>query len=658
MIKKLYSKYQKDKAAKEPFNKELLYIRKDDQIYTLLDSIFKQYENDPRVIEVRTYWDDDEPMQQYRTRVRRVEKTDINIFRYEIDLWIIKEEIDPNEKNVGLARARRRRRSAKDKEYIFRKVFDRSGQIKIKYDETKYKKYTIYGKLFMPKLINNLYYMIEGNRYFTRMQIIDKIIYPVDQNTNKKISAVNYKNDRSGEKTLSLTTRLPKMQLSLSNNLIYEFTDVNTSESYFAPYFNLLLFNKNFNIIQILLTKYAFNMLVEEYALNEPIKELSIINTYDENDNLLLTGHGNLKDNTDRLLQEINDFLGTNIVVTDEDYGVEGYLNLRLQYKDFYGPYIKIDKKEFEENPLVKAFVAGLQKTFESYVAVLQFREADNINKMDKKSLEALGGTKITVKELENQRIDEAGFKYTEIDGNKIVSNDDIFRNPALLVHLFGGIIFKKHDYQERLNRTFLMFLSMERLNDENLLDEYVIDKNEDPSLMTFLKFLMVNYKEIRKSNTSNLYNKRVRVSENVVSPIRILTSQVLFSLIKENHLTLDRVRQIFNPIVSNKNMLIKDILRNDLILYDNSTNDSVASHFTALKYTLAGSGGLNSKRIPFKYRRIDPSYIGNISLVSSSAINPGITGTVIPFAKIHLNEKTSSFEFNKANNADALKKR
>jgi hypothetical protein len=51
--------------------------------------------------------------------------------------------------------------------------------------------------------------------------------------------------------------------------------------------------------------------------------------------------------------------------------------------------------------------------------------------------------------------------------------------------------------------------------------------------------------------------------------------------------------------------------------------------------------------------RRIDPSYLGNLSLVSSSATNPGITVTIIPFAKIHLNEKTSSFEFNRSNNED-----
>lgn len=651
MIEVLYNKYQKMKASKEPFNKELLYIRDDYQIYTLLDSIFKQYENDPRVVEVRTYWEDDEPMKQYRTRSRRVEKTHINVFRYEIDIWIVKEDGTEKSNNKALARSRRRKKAGKNKEYIFRKVFDRGSNIKIKYDESKYRIYTIYGKLFMPKLVNNLFYLIEGSRYFTRMQIVDKIVYPVDQNRKKKIKAVNYKNERSGEKTLSLTTRLPKMQLSLSNSLIYEFTDMETDEANFAPYFNLLLFNKNQNIVQILLTKFALNMLIEEFSLNEPTKNISIVDIYDDENVLVSRGHRNLRDNTDSMLQEVNSFLGTNVVVTDEDYAVEGYLNLRLQYKEYLGPYIKVSKEEFEENILTKTLVSGLQKMFESYCEILTFRETDNLNKMDKRSLEELGGAKITVKELENSRIDEVGFKYHTIDEQRVVLNEDIFRNPALLVHMFGGMIFKKNDYVERLNRTFLMFLSMERLNDENLLDEYVVNPDEEPNLLTFLKYLIVNYNEIKKSNTSNLYNKRIRVSENVIAPVRVLTSQVLFALVKENYLDYDRVRQIFNPIVSNKNMLIKDILRNDLILYDNGTNDSITNHFTSLKYTLAGSGGLNSKRIPFKYRRIDPSYLGNLSLVSSSATNPGITGTIVPCAKIHLNEKTSSFEFRRSNN-------
>ena len=653
MIDLIYNKYQKKKAINEPFNQELLNIREDIHIYKLLESIFQQYKNDPRVIDVRTYWEDDEPMKQYRTRSRRVEKTNINVFRYEIDFWIIKDEPVEAGENVGMARAKRRRKVDKNKEYIYRKVFERYSNIKVKYDESKYKKYTIYGKLFMPKLINNLFYMIEGNRYFTRMQIIDKIVYPVDQNKNVKITSVNYRNERSGEKTLSLTTRLPKMQLSLSNNLIYEFSDVNTEEGFFAPYFNLLLFNKNQNMIQILLTKFALNMLVEEFGLNEPTKDISIVDVYDENDNLKIRGHRNLRDNSDTIIAEANKFLGTNIVITDDDYEVEGYANLRLQYMNYVGPYIKVDKEEFEKNTMTKVFIAGLQKVFESYCDILIFRDADNLNKMDKKSLEELGGAKITVKELENSRIDEVGFAYTEDEETKVrtVLNDDLFRNPALLVHLYGGIIYKKNDYAERLNRTFLMYLSMERLNDENLLDEYVVDQDEDPNLLTFLKYLIVNYNEIKRSNTSNLYNKRVRVSENVVAPIRVLTSQVLFSLIKENHLDQQRLRQIFNPLISNKNMLIKDILKNDLILYDNSTNDSVSNLYTSVKYTLAGAGGLNSKRIPFKYRRIDPSYVGNLSLISSSATNPGITGTIVPSAKIHLNEKTSSFEFNKSNN-------
>jgi hypothetical protein len=590
-------------------------------------------------------------MKQYRAKSRRVEKTNINVFRYEIDLWIVKEDNEEEVKNKALAKSQRRKKSEKNREYIFRKVFERNSNIKIRYDESKYKKYTIYGKLFMPKLINNLFYLIEGSRYFTRMQIVDKIVYPVDQNHNKKISAVNYKNDRSGERSLSLTTRLPKMQLSLSNSLIYEFTDMDTDQAYFAPYFNLLLFNKNQNIIQILLTKFALNMLVEEFSLYEPTCNISIVDIYDEENRLITRGHRNLRDANDSMLQNLNTFLGTDVVVTDDDYSVEGYINLRLQYRDFYGPYIKVSKEEFEQNTLTKTLISGLQKMFESYCEIIVFRETDNLNKMDKRSLEELGGAKITVKELENTRIDEVGFKYHDVNGTKIVLNDDIFRNPALLVHLFGGVIFKKNDYAERLNRTFLMFLSMERLNDENLLDEYIVSGDEDPNLLTFLKFLIVNFNDIKKSNTSNLYNKRVRVSENVISPIRVLTSQVLFALIKENYLDYDRVRQIFNPIVGNKNMLIKDILKNDLILYDNSTNDSIANHFTALRYTLAGSGGLNSKRIPFKYRRIDPSYLGNLSLVSSSATNPGITGTLVPFAKIHMNEKTSSFEFNRLNN-------
>ena len=58
-----------------------------------------------------------------------------------------------------------------------------------------------------------------------------------------------------------------------------------------------------------------------------------------------------------------------------------------------------------------------------------------------------------------------------------------------------------------------------------------------------------------------------------------------------------------------------------------------------ALKFTYKGVSGLgenSNQAIPNIYRSIHPSHIGRVDLDSSSDGNPGITGTICPFAPIY----------------------
>ena len=51
-----------------------------------------------------------------------------------------------------------------------------------------------------------------------------------------------------------------------------------------------------------------------------------------------------------------------------------------------------------------------------------------------------------------------------------------------------------------------------------------------------------------------------------------------------------------------------------------------------------------SSKDINNAYRGLHPSYIGRLSLTASSAGDPGITGTIVPFCE------TEDFYFSKEN--------
>ena len=58
-----------------------------------------------------------------------------------------------------------------------------------------------------------------------------------------------------------------------------------------------------------------------------------------------------------------------------------------------------------------------------------------------------------------------------------------------------------------------------------------------------------------------------------------------------------------------------------------------------ALKFTYKGVSGLgesSNQSIPSIYRSIHPSHIGRVDLDASSDGNPGITGTICPFAPVY----------------------
>jgi hypothetical protein len=78
---------------------------------------------------------------------------------------------------------------------------------------------------------------------------------------------------------------------------------------------------------------------------------------------------------------------------------------------------------------------------------------------------------------------------------------------------------------------------------------------------------------------------------------------------------------------------LVKRLVTNELLRYSNVNNAlnlfSVALKFSARGPQSLGAGGGN---VLVKYRSIHPSFIGNLSLNASSAEDPGLGGTLIPF--------------------------
>jgi hypothetical protein len=109
--------------------------------------------------------------------------------------------------------------------------------------------------------------------------------------------------------------------------------------------------------------------------------------------------------------------------------------------------------------------------------------------------------------------------------------------------------------------------------------------------------------------------------------------SFAIYRLNNTRNLTMKTLTGIFNI---GPNFLLKRLLNNELIRYSDAVND--ASLFnTSLCVTFKGKGSVtgSSGSVADKYREIHDTYLGNVSIVASSAGDPGMSTTISPFCRI-----------------------
>jgi hypothetical protein len=93
----------------------------------------------------------------------------------------------------------------------------------------------------------------------------------------------------------------------------------------------------------------------------------------------------------------------------------------------------------------------------------------------------------------------------------------------------------------------------------------------------------------------------------------------------------MKRLETVFSNIGAM--FLVKRLITNELLRYSNITN-ALNVFGVALRYSARGpqSLGAGGGNVLVKYRSVHPSFIGNISLNASSAGDPGMSGSIVPF--------------------------
>lgn len=369
--------------------------------------------------------------------------------------------------------------------------------------------------LFIPKLIDNFFYYLNGNRYYAILQLADKNWYTV----------------RNG---IFLKTLL--MPLGLKHKYISFVSESGTE--YIAKYLMLNVMSKSSSNINSL--KSFFPYFFIKYGVEGALKKLDMFD--------------------DVHIIDINNVCET-----------EGY-------------------EEFSINKAIKV-LASTDRMLEDEV----FRD---------KVITLCKTLELNVKKFIN------------------IEQEDFWKKKIL------------NSPTSKIERADKTIASIERILDErtkkNLRE---IPEGEKDSAFDVIKWMVDHYDFIYNIDGVDIYNRRIRLTEYLLFPLLLKWSDIAVRILNSRNVDMKRLETVFSNI--RPTFLIKRMMNNELIRYSNVTN-AMNLFNVALKWSARGpqSLGANGADINIRYRSIQRSYIGNISLNASSNSDPGVSGSFVPFCK------------------------
>ena len=186
----------------------------------------------------------------------------------------------------------------------------------------------------------------------------------------------------------------------------------------------------------------------------------------------------------------------------------------------------------------------------------------------------------------------------------------------------------------------------------ENVKNFEEVDKKD---IYEVLRWMFINFTKLMYRDNTSIYNKRIRLSEYQIAPIvrRIMTKMHRVTHSRDRFKTPQKFEEVltlpykFSMDAKNKkhieqssDILIKSIINSNNTKYADSVNDMNLFNI-ALKWTLNAPSTTTRKTarsnsLSLSQRAQSPTMIGNISLNTSGAGDPGATGCFTPFAQVY----------------------
>lgn len=298
---------------------------------------------------------------------------------------------------------------------------------------------------------------------------------------------------------------------------------------------------------------------------------------------------------------------------------------------------------------IFKIFFAkfGVKKTFEyfSIDKLIRFVEEveDNVNNIYFRI-----NNKIYLEVNRNffhkhQYVQSMAFMVLNICTNRLeMSNID---SKEYWIEKLGDIVNSKYNKYEKGKSTLL---SIDRMLDEITKSILKLHPENTTDIFAILRWLVQNFNELKKKNSQDLNNKRLRQNEYIASILTAEFSDKLNRMVGGKNLTLDQVKELFK---FKGDLVITRLHKSGILRFDEKIND--LDFFTKFKYTIKGPnspGRKNENTISVEQRGISTSDLGRIDINVCGSSDPGTSGVLTPFCK------TNGLYFNDENEPESFK--
>ena len=161
------------------------------------------------------------------------------------------------------------------------------------------------------------------------------------------------------------------------------------------------------------------------------------------------------------------------------------------------------------------------------------------------------------------------------------------------------------------------LLVSADRMMDMTTRRVLNIAPDHKDSMYSALRWMFMNYNELKSKRIMDITNKRLRDNEYIASLMTNELSKSLYRIMtkvrKPQSRNLNTLEELFS---FRGDILINNLYNSGLFKYDDVVNDM--DFWNKLKYTIKGpnsQGGSSGKTIATCQRGIDPSFVGRIDL-------------------------------------------